>query len=150
MDVAQALSEHEEKFGRGAGDDAPVEPSIEEQPAETSEAVPTNWDTGPGNATLASADKRKSSYEKYSAFVMPPLVEERTPATSPANTLARHSDVLTALKEEAVPPSTESLELLERSAIISHPGPPATSPIPSRIGESKPDVRAADPYLHVG
>ena len=39
-------------------------------------------------------EKRKSSYEKYSAFFMPPLAEERTPVASPAGTL----------KSEAAPP----------------------------------------------
>ncbi|TBU41681.1 hypothetical protein BD309DRAFT_964723 [Dichomitus squalens] len=39
-------------------------------------------------------EKRKSSYEKYSAFILPPLAEERTPVASPAGTL----------KSEAAPP----------------------------------------------
>ncbi|KAI0769641.1 hypothetical protein BD413DRAFT_477512 [Trametes elegans] len=34
-------------------------------------------------------ERRKSNYDKYSAFVMPPLKEEKTPAPSPAGTLAR-------------------------------------------------------------
>ena len=45
-------------------------------------------------------EKRKSSYEKYSAFIMPPLAEERTPVTSPAGTL----------KSEAAPPPEAFVE----------------------------------------
>ncbi|KAG6378251.1 hypothetical protein JVT61DRAFT_13957 [Boletus reticuloceps] len=36
-----------------------------------------------------AAEKRKSSYERYSAITMPPLAEERTPAVTPANTMSR-------------------------------------------------------------
>ncbi|KAM5531859.1 hypothetical protein V8D89_014489 [Ganoderma adspersum] len=45
-------------------------------------------------------EKRKSSYEKYSAFIMPPLAEERTPVASPAGTL----------KSEAAPPPEAFVE----------------------------------------
>ncbi|CDO74347.1 hypothetical protein BN946_scf184645.g3 [Trametes cinnabarina] len=34
-------------------------------------------------------ERRRSSYDKYSAFVLPPLAEEKTPVPSPAGTLAR-------------------------------------------------------------
>ncbi|KAH9858402.1 hypothetical protein C2E23DRAFT_864363 [Lenzites betulinus] len=45
---------------------------------------------GPPPALTAPAmERRRSSYEKYSAFVLPPLTEERTPVSSPAGTLAR-------------------------------------------------------------
>ncbi|KAG9316307.1 hypothetical protein JVU11DRAFT_2338 [Chiua virens] len=35
-------------------------------------------------------EKRKSSYERYSAIAMPPLAEERTPAVTPAHTMSRN------------------------------------------------------------
>lgn len=42
-------------------------------------------------ATLSQiqAEKRKSSYEKYSAIILPPLKEEATPAHTPVGTLTR-------------------------------------------------------------
>lgn len=39
----------------------------------------------------AQAEKRKSSFEKYSAIMLPPLKEEITPVPSPAGTLSRHA-----------------------------------------------------------
>ncbi|KAG2126300.1 hypothetical protein DEU56DRAFT_543361 [Suillus clintonianus] len=39
----------------------------------------------------SQAEKRKSSIEKYSSFMMPPLKEERTPVSSPAGTLTKSS-----------------------------------------------------------
>lgn len=44
------------------------------------------------------AEKRKSSYEKYSAIILPSLPEEKTPAPSPAATLSQSAD-LTELGE---------------------------------------------------
>ena len=158
MDVAQALSEHEEKFRKGTEDDALVASSVVEQVAETSETAPkldvksmvSNWGAGNGNATPTSSDKRKSSYEKYSAFVMPPLVEEKTPAASPANTLARHPDVLTALKDEIAAPSVKSPKPLEQPAVDAHPELVEAAPASPRIAELKSDMRAVDPYIHFG
>ncbi|KAI9066572.1 hypothetical protein FKP32DRAFT_355404 [Trametes sanguinea] len=52
-----------------------------------------NW--GPRNNGAAAPlsppamERRRSSYDKYSAFALPPLAEEKTPAPSPAGTLAR-------------------------------------------------------------
>lgn len=40
-----------------------------------------------------SAEKRKSSYDKYSSIIMPPLLEVATPIPSPANTLGRHDPI---------------------------------------------------------
>jgi hypothetical protein len=41
--------------------------------------------------TAAQAEKRKSNYEKYSAIMMPPLKEERTPAPTPSASLSRRT-----------------------------------------------------------
>ncbi|KAJ8468524.1 hypothetical protein ONZ51_g9590 [Trametes cubensis] len=52
-----------------------------------------NWgprsNGAPAALSAPALERRKSSYEKYSAFVMPPLAEEKTPVPSPAGTLAR-------------------------------------------------------------
>ncbi|KAH9940487.1 uncharacterized protein BXZ73DRAFT_42698 [Epithele typhae] len=39
--------------------------------------------------TAPPLEKRKSSYERYSQFIMPPLQEEKTPAPSPVSTLKK-------------------------------------------------------------
>jgi hypothetical protein len=43
----------------------------------------------PKMALTTQAEKRKSSYDKYSAIILPPLKEETTPASSPASSLLR-------------------------------------------------------------
>ena len=62
--------------------------------------------------TAPPMEKRKSSYERYSAFVLPPLQEERTPVSSPAGTLRRDAapDVraLAPQEEEAVVPKAKA------------------------------------------
>lgn len=85
MDVAQALSEAAQQQGREREDkdkEATVVsgPTVASMPARQ---VPSTGLGGP------AGEKRKSSYERYSAIAMPPLAEERTPAATPANTLSR-------------------------------------------------------------
>ncbi|ETW80802.1 hypothetical protein HETIRDRAFT_476500 [Heterobasidion irregulare TC 32-1] len=84
MDVAQALNEH-------AG--SPVEPSSPSPPIvkDDTPVVPSVEVSESPKSILVSPplERRKSSFERYSAYVMPPLKEEKTPAPSPANTLMR-------------------------------------------------------------
>jgi len=68
MDVAQALGEAQQ------GNDCTLSPP------------------SPRISSLnPQSEKRKSSFEKYSSFTMPPLKEEKTPVSSPAGTLAKSS-----------------------------------------------------------
>ncbi|KAI0743870.1 hypothetical protein C8Q80DRAFT_1107264 [Daedaleopsis nitida] len=61
-----------------------------------------NSSTGSTTATIAAPplEKRKSSYERYSAFILPPLAEERTPVPSPVSTLKREGAPDPELLEE--------------------------------------------------
>jgi len=79
-------------------------------------------------ATLSQmqAEKRKSSYEKYSAMVLPPLKEEATPTPSPAGTLTRINvrlDVLPNYQEKQSKsveiPMTKEPGVLPRSPVFS-------------------------------
>lgn len=89
MEVAQALSdaaqqqekEKEEKEKENTSVSAPA-------PAPTFMPARQAPSTGLGGP---ATEKRKSSYERYSAIAMPPLVEERTPAATPAHTLSRNA-----------------------------------------------------------
>ncbi|KAI0633313.1 hypothetical protein C8Q77DRAFT_1057913 [Trametes polyzona] len=86
-----------------------------------------NWgprSTGNGAPAALSApalERRKSSYEKYSAFVLPPLKEEKTPVSSPAGTLARGTAPIVAgavtVKEEEV---TEDVTKAEKDAKVEN------------------------------
>ncbi|RPD78315.1 hypothetical protein L226DRAFT_567972 [Lentinus tigrinus ALCF2SS1-7] len=65
--------------------------------------APTHGSQSTSRTTTITApplEKRKSSYEKYSAFIMPPLAEERTPVPSPAGTLKQDAAPDPALLEE--------------------------------------------------
>ncbi|TFK73967.1 hypothetical protein BDN72DRAFT_875452 [Pluteus cervinus] len=77
MDVAQAL-----ELG--------VPEVKSEPPAESTTPVEQSVAISRPILSAVQAEKRKSSYEKYSSFMMPPLKEEVTPNPSPANTLRNH------------------------------------------------------------
>ncbi|KAH7924624.1 hypothetical protein BV22DRAFT_1034934 [Leucogyrophana mollusca] len=82
MDVAQALSQHQ------ATEDTSPSPSPPSPVVPQPDTVtPRPRNVSPGNV---QSDKRKSSYERYSSIMMPPLKEERTPVPSPAGTLSRN------------------------------------------------------------
>lgn len=128
MDVAQALTEHE-KHVRELSTSPAVEPTpppafiedlgtkdipVNETKADEDDATTEVAPVSPvrernGALSPQRMEQRKSSYEKYSAFIMPPLHEETTPVQSPANTLNR-APALATLQEsphresEFVPP----------------------------------------------
>ncbi|KAH7888406.1 hypothetical protein F5I97DRAFT_2002417 [Phlebopus sp. FC_14] len=88
--VVHAQNEKAEKEKPKEKEDRPVPPSLRpstntcESPARTDAPV-----TRPSAITGPSVEKRKSSYERYAAIVMPPLKEERTPVPTPANTVSK-------------------------------------------------------------
>ncbi|KAF7790388.1 hypothetical protein EIP86_001343 [Pleurotus ostreatoroseus] len=113
MDVAQVFNEHQQ-FTQSEPLHSPListqiqstlsstSPDEEDGSAHRSDvkSMVASWGAQNGNdAPTLSADKRKSSYEKYSGFTLPPLAEEKTPVPSPAGTLARNS----------IPPSLDTL-----------------------------------------
>ena len=136
MDVAQALSEQDEQE-RKPEDSVPSTPMVEEPSKEEPEAIPrldvksiiSNW--GTNNATPSPVSpKRTSSYEKYSAFVMPPLLEEKTPVASPASTLSRYT---------VPPPILQELELSVSPVDPLEAPPPDTVPAqPSPTDKTEP------------
>lgn len=162
MDVAQALSEHEEQARKFGGDGSPTPPKVEELPVETPEVAPTldvksvvsNWGVGNGGPSPIPMEKRKSSYEKYSAFVLPPLMEEKTPVTSPANSIARRVGMPTNL-QEGTEPTSESTESANgqvdssQSRVSAAPIAPALVPEPL-VPEPRPDVSVVDSFAHFG
>ncbi|KAK0461206.1 uncharacterized protein EV420DRAFT_186624 [Desarmillaria tabescens] len=81
MDVAQAFSESTSV----ARSETPVSPL----PAEIYERSSSSPHSRLGPQPISPVEKRKSSYERYSAIAMPPLKEEATPVSSPAGTLSR-------------------------------------------------------------
>jgi hypothetical protein len=98
MDVAQAWNEEhgpqESKFAHVQQTDISPDESPE-MIEKLAEAIPRPRHITPPNA---QAEKRKSSYEKYSAIILPSLPEEKTPAPSPSGTLSQ-STAITQLDE---------------------------------------------------
>lgn len=78
MDVAQALHEQSSKQGLDTVDEI-----------RTNSNPPAIPKPRPALPFAANGEKRKSSYEKYSSIILPPLKEETTPVPSPAGTLSR-------------------------------------------------------------
>lgn len=87
MDVAQVWSEHQKG---SSADGVPTVEVEEEPPRPDVRAAVANWGAGarslsPSSPTLPSAEKRKSSLEKYSALAMPALQEMPTPVGTVRN-----------------------------------------------------------------
>ncbi|KAG9221008.1 hypothetical protein CCMSSC00406_0002392 [Pleurotus cornucopiae] len=84
MDVAQAFNEHTHP----PQSLSPAEVKIVEPPP----PVPSSPKPPliPRILPPMQAEKRKSSYERYSAITLPPLPEETTPTPTPAGSLIRH------------------------------------------------------------
>lgn len=179
MDVAQALSQYETHARKSSIDDTTPSPSILEQGSKAddsrdeAEAMPklnvksmiTNW----GSENVASSpvspvslERRKSSYEKYSAFTLPPLLEEKTPASSPANTLGRHAVPPANPEERHIPVNVKPLERSEVSIPASPDleAPESLPPVPASDPEPRPQpdgpretqeiapAAVVDPYVH--
>lgn len=58
---------------------------------------------GRGPLTQSQAEKRKSTYEKYSSIILPALLEEATPTTSPAGTVRVATEPLDCYRNKAGP-----------------------------------------------
>ncbi|KAJ3532677.1 hypothetical protein NM688_g7390 [Phlebia brevispora] len=141
MDVAQVFSEHEQ-YTHVLSPNTVVTSSLEHDPSKLGpplaeeelsckpnvKSMVANW--GPHNIAPTHADasahngasahvgaeKRKSSHEKYSAFALPPLAEEKTPVPSPVGTLTKGT----------IPPSIESVLREEQPEALSNPQPAPT------------------------
>jgi hypothetical protein len=97
MEVAQALKNQAEKVPF-----SPIGDEIGSTSNETSE-IPSN---PRGSLSQMQAEKRRSTYERYSAIILPPLKEEETPTPTPAGTLNLKNvqliNVKTSVPEEIV------------------------------------------------
>lgn len=84
MDVAQALHDQSSKQALDTVDE--IGPN--------SDSPKLAGSTRPRTALpfMANGEKRKSSYEKYSSIILPPLKEEATPVPSLAGSLSRVPD----------------------------------------------------------
>ncbi|TFY58115.1 hypothetical protein EVJ58_g6618 [Rhodofomes roseus] len=115
MDVAQALAAQ-----TAAAEQKPQEDQVPEEPSPPDvKSVTANWAPRNG-AARPDNDKRMSSYERYSAIVMPPVEEEKTPAPSPAGTLARSSALV-------FPDAIAEVELEVTPAAVERPAEPSTA-----------------------
>ncbi|EAU91421.2 hypothetical protein CC1G_01910 [Coprinopsis cinerea okayama7 len=93
MEVAQALQE------RAQTPEAPPPPAVSETPPipdEDHAPVPPRLRPAPSS----QAEKRKSSYDRFSVITLPPLKEEATPAPSPAGTLTRTKEFIHPISSE--------------------------------------------------
>jgi hypothetical protein len=126
MDVALALSNHQPPNPAPVAADSPLAIAIVEEPsptpAQSSTARPRNMTT-----PAAQAERRKSSYEKYSAITLPPLKEEATPTPSPAGTLMRArgvADMESPNVIEAVQRAVTSATAASNGAVVARSGKP--------------------------
>ncbi|KAF8161209.1 hypothetical protein B0H34DRAFT_796031 [Crassisporium funariophilum] len=99
MEVAQALVD----FPTAENSPGPVSPTPTPSKQEVNQ-TPESPSKTRNTFSQIQAEKRKSSYEKYSAIILPPLKEEATPIQSPAGTLTRAD-----IRLNSILPGDESL-----------------------------------------
>ncbi len=107
----------------------------------------------PNAISAPPLEKRKSSYEKYSAFIMPPLAEERTPVPSPAGTLKQDAAPDPALLEEEEEVEVTKAEKTTDIAVrlqeeVSIPAKEVPAPVASR--PPQPKAAAKDELVRLG
>ncbi|KAH6913911.1 hypothetical protein BKA70DRAFT_1096251 [Coprinopsis sp. MPI-PUGE-AT-0042] len=108
MEVAQALQEHSVEEEEEVPPPKPASPEIpakEEEPEPPAPQARLRPLPSPGNA-----DKRKSSFERYSMIALPPLKEEATPTPTPVGTLTRSQEFVRPTEQDlsiASPPETK-------------------------------------------
>ncbi|TFK26480.1 hypothetical protein FA15DRAFT_667361 [Coprinopsis marcescibilis] len=121
MEVAQALHDH-------AKSDTSTAPQTDVE--ETQVEEPVVQPRPPVIPVQSNAEKRKSSYDRFSIATLPPLKEEATPAPSPANTLTRSVTAEFYPKQDA----SDSSSILVGQPLRLDPveDPPRTT-IPVRI-----------------
>ncbi|KAG8706161.1 hypothetical protein FRC08_001238 [Ceratobasidium sp. 394] len=100
MEVAQAMMEKQEEL------------AVEER------VVVSKPRLSPGPPS-PSGERRRSSFERYSAITLPTLAEEKTPAPSPAATLAKRA----SLRAEVITHLEKQPELKQLKARKSEPRP---------------------------
>jgi hypothetical protein len=95
MDVAQALNNPQQVLSTASRPAMVTQPRyvppFEDNPAEN--AVPIPRASHPTSSGVSS-ERRRSNYERYSAVMLPPVVEENTPVPSPAATMSRTADIV--------------------------------------------------------
>ena len=116
MELAQALSDLPEP-----------EPELPSPMAQETEPSPVESIARPRNNNLAmlQAEKRRSTYERYSAIILPPLKEEATPTPTPAGTLNRNHAPLTDMllngrHETEEPEPMEEIDIVEKKDDMVH------------------------------
>ena len=130
MEVAQTLLDHPSN-GTSTLDtqDEVLEPSM---------ASPVEYLAKPRDAlSQLQAEKRRSSYEKYSAIILPSLKEEATPAPSPAGTLARAQPGDNAIAlEEIVALIDERVEADDKQPVVKPITKEKTPLLPQFVADS--------------
>ena len=110
--------------------------------------APANGANGTSRTTITAPplEKRKSSYEKYSAFIMPPLAEERTPVPSPAGTLKQNTAPDPALlEEEAIEvPKAEKTQVATVTVSVQEVAPEPEVQIPAPVQQPQPKASTKD------
>jgi hypothetical protein len=86
MEVAQAL--HDQRHQQARQQDKDLADDGAMHSSKLIDIATLSIATRKNATSVSQAEKRKSSYEKYSAIILPPLQEEMTPAPSPAGTLS--------------------------------------------------------------
>ncbi|KAL5524000.1 hypothetical protein ACEPAG_8173 [Sanghuangporus baumii] len=147
MDVAQALNASV-AAGSPVSPVAPKPPRSPFAPPATGEndrrRDPGGWSEAENERTITpaiiKAERRRSTYEKYSNFTLPVLPEEKTPLPSPVGTLKKSADI--PVPDDGAGAEEESSKQTQSGGVetrVEKPAPP-----------KKPDfARAPSSKIHI-
>lgn len=132
MDVAQSWNDQHAHEVSLPADSVPTIPQYDiSPPAESPEDLEKLADAIPRPRHMSPpsvhSEKRKSSYEKYSAIVLPSLPEEKTPAPSPVVTLSRTT------AQTQVEPKQAALNIDSLQESLKGPMRPESVPTPEAV-----------------
>ncbi|TDL26172.1 hypothetical protein BD410DRAFT_784226 [Rickenella mellea] len=156
MDVAQALSEHSRQFSQPSSSPTALESQGAEDDGVEYGRDDLNTQTASWSRTVTpasvQAERRRSTYEKYSAIIMPPLKEEKTPAQTPVATLSKSASANTSQKESdilnAASQPLGSTDRRNTETYIDHDDKPLPSFDIKTICDNEPTNFAPNPDLH--
>jgi|ERR1700722_4491636 len=123
MDIAQALNNQSPPTSPGRMERAEyTDETLNREASSSLESVePAVVNYRNMASSAGHAEKRKSSYEKYSAIIMPPLKEEKTPVSTPSGSLLRSTEAPCLPREDVtnIKPRTGHGDALAPTAMNS-------------------------------
>ena len=152
MDVAQALQQHEQHIRESSLTPEPdlfEEPDadtrghisedggVDETPRMDVKGAIAGW-----GRNIGSAERRRSTYERFPVITLPPLAEEKTPAATPLGSLSR------GFTQAEQPPS--NVQDIHRHLQGWTATEPMEKAVSATVLTAEPEPEPEEPFVHLG